>query len=203
MIEQEYQAKLASVKNNQELALQRLDHDLATKYAAIEQDQINLALSQAEKDNQKKIVASLKPKAEQINSDLNIQYNELRKQINGTLQQAFDKLQDTLPDYERDLQEQYLNAVETHAIEQRAKDIGLQNEQVQESNKRLLEQNEKLIEQKVALDKEIGALNSRFDEVQTKLDKLPEQAKEDNSALKAEMAKLKTAVMEKQQRQKS
>lgn len=202
VIEQDYQAKLASVKNNQELALQRLDHDLATKYAAVEQEQINLALSQTEKDNQKKIVASLKPKAEQINSDLNIQYNELRKQINGTLQQAFDKLQDTLPDYERDLQEQYLNAVETHAIEQRAKDIGLQNEQVQDSNKRLLEQNEKLIEQKVALDKEIGALNSRFEEVQTKLDKLPEQAKEDNSALKAEMDKLKTAVMEKQQRQK-
>lgn len=202
LIEQEYKAKLANIKNNEELAKQRLDHQLADKYSTIESEKVTQALKQEKKESQQRIIAELKPAAEQLNSKLSIQYNNIRDHIEKTLQAAFDKLQDKLPEYESTLQAQYLNAVETHAIEQRAHDIGLQNKQVSDSNQQLLENNKRLMEEKLKVDKELKNLNEQFTQLEQELNKSNNHNDEHNLQLVKKVNSLKEAVEVKQRKQR-
>lgn len=200
LVEQDYKAKLANIERDKSLAVQRLDHELANKYAQLEKDKIADQIKKAENHSQELIIEALKPRTEVINSDLTIKFNEIKEHIASTLKIIFDELQKKLPEYERQLQLEYLNAVETHAVEERAKDVSIQNQNVIDLNKKLAEQNENLDVEKMELAREIQELSTKLEELEKQLLKVPEQNHNQNKKINQQLVDLKVALEDKKKK---
>lgn len=202
LVEQDYQAKIANIERDKSLAEQRLDHDLANKYSKLEREKIADEIKKAENHSQELIVEALKPRSEVINSNLTIKYNEIKDHIANTLKNIFDELQKQLPEYEKQLQTEYLNAVETHAVELRAQDVGIQNQNVKDLNIKLTEQNKKLGFEKTELSKEISELSDKLKSLEEKLSKIPKQNQNQNEKINQQLIDLKVALDDKKKKNK-
>lgn len=200
LVEQDYKAKLANIERNKSLAKQRLDYELANKYSQIEREDLSKELKKSQIHSQELIIEALKPESENMNSNLSVRYNSIRENIMKTLQRAYKKLQATLPEYEKQLQSEYLNAVETHSVEQRAADIGLQNQNIKDLNVRLSEQNERLAFEKSELGKEISYLNEKLKGLKDELSKIPTQNSKQSREIFNQLNELREALDEKKKK---
>ncbi|MFT9038338.1 hypothetical protein, partial [Liquorilactobacillus nagelii] len=178
--------------------------DLAKKYSLVEEKNIREEIEKQNEVAHQKIIAELKPITETLLSYQQDEYAQIRAANQSVIDKAYKILAETLPSYEAQVQTAYLNAVETHAVEQRAQDIGKENRKVTELNERLNKQNIDLVAERAEINTEIKQIQKAIVLTQKYLAEQPKSAEGDDTkrVLEEKLEQMRKELLEKKTKEK-